>query len=129
LTEIVNVSPPGDEWKKKVQEYAIDLTNIRYNIDTGNTSLVQKYRLMLISGLRMLNIDTDDTIKSIIEETKQIKGISRGFNPVTGLHSYRQTEGYSEYIEKLDQINKVVMDKMEKQNFLFKSAEKRMRLS
>ena len=129
MTEIVNVSPPGDEWNDKVQRYAIELTDMRHKIDQGNTSLVPEYKLMLTSGVRMLQINIDETLKNLIEETKQTKGIFRSLNPLTGDYSYRQSEGYIDYMEKLSKIHNIVMKKIEVQNYLHKTVEKRRPLS
>ena len=129
----VNISLPSEEWKNKIQNYAIELSNIRYKIDMGEYHLIREYHALIKGGVRNLlgwfKEKEPDKIKELQTQTRVIRGISEQVNPFIGNSSYGITNEFNDFISKLDEIEQILRNVMRRENFLVKVSEKNVRLT
>lgn len=133
MTEQINVTPPGDEFKKMMQDFVIDLTWLRYEIDKGNYKMIKDY-VNKLNRLKqnLLEYATEEQARTLISISRDIyktKVLEPKLNLFSGTTTQVPTPNFEDYMQKLDEYEFLLRMILKRQNFLVKSVEKTMRLT
>lgn len=121
----VNVTPPSDDFKVRMQDYARELTNLKYEIIKGRVRYIKDY----VNTLVCLGDELEPWYpkeKPIIDDLcKEADEMEKGLNK----HKVKNELQFDEYFSKLKEIEAMLRFILKRENFLVKVSERRLRLS
>ena len=129
MEEKINISQPSNEWRDKVQIFAMDLIEKRFLIDEGNLDVIPSYKNMLRSGVRILCMEEDTEVKELLKKIKNVSGFVKQMNPLTGDVMEVKTDNFEEFMENLDELDKKVRLGLRDAGYLIRIVDKKVRLT